>query len=70
MKSAAMVEVKMAVDRFQIKTRAEENKRMRIGKIISIDYDEETNVLYATFAPVKIDSESLDGEGMVPFGRY
>jgi uncharacterized protein YuzE len=64
----AKVEVKMAVDPFQIITRAlrRTKKRMRVGKIVSIDYDEEADVLYARFAPGKIvDSESLDEEGMV-----
>jgi uncharacterized protein YuzE len=64
----AKAEVKMAVDPFQVIARAlkKAKKHPRLGKIVSVDYDEEADVLYAKFAHGKIvDSESLDDEGMV-----
>ena len=37
-----------------------------LGRVVSVDYDEEADVLYARFKHGKIvDSESLDDEGMV-----
>jgi uncharacterized protein YuzE len=64
----AKAEVKMAVDPFQVITRAlrKVKKHPRVGKIVSVDYDEEADVLYARFTHGKIvDSESLDDDGMV-----
>jgi len=64
----AKAEVRMAVDPFQVIARAlkKAKKRPRFGKIISVDYDEQADVLYARFAHGKIvDSEPLDDEGMV-----
>lgn len=64
----AKAEVKMAVDPFQVIARAlkKARKHPRLGKVISVDYDEEVDVLYAKFAHGKIvDSESLDEDGMV-----
>jgi uncharacterized protein YuzE len=64
----AKAEVKMAVDPFQVIAKAlrKSRRRPRLGKIVSVDYDEEADVLYAKFAHSKIvDSESLDDDGMV-----
>ena len=64
----AKAEVKMAVDPFQVIARAlkKARKHPRLGKIVSVDYDERADVLYARFVHGKIvDSEPLDADGMV-----
>jgi uncharacterized protein YuzE len=64
----AKAEVKMAVDPFQVIASAlkKAKKHPRLGRVVSVDYDEEADVLYARFKHGKIvDSESLDDEGMV-----
>lgn len=64
----AKVEVKMAVDPFHVIGQAlkKARKHPRLTRIVSVDYDEEADVLYARFAHRKIvDSEPLDADGMV-----
>ncbi len=64
----AKAEVKMAVDPFKIVSAAlrKSKKRSRLPRLISVDYDEEADVLYAKFSHAKIvDSKALDGDGMV-----
>ncbi len=64
----AKAEVKMAVNPFQVIARAlkKAKRRPRLGKIVSVDYDEEADILYARFVHGKIvDSEPLDADGMV-----
>lgn len=40
--------------------------RRRLAKVVSIDYDEQADVLYARFTHAKIvDSEPLDADGMI-----
>ncbi len=64
----AKAQVKMAVDPFRIIAAAlkKSKNRLRPGRIISIDYDEDADVLYARFSHAKIvDSKPLDENGMV-----
>jgi uncharacterized protein YuzE len=64
----AKAEVKMGVDPFRVIARAldKARKHPRLPKLVSVDYDEEADVLYARFAHGRIvDSEPLDVEGMV-----
>ncbi len=64
----AKAQVKMAVDPFRIIAAAlkKSKNRLRPGRIISIDYDEDADVLYARFSHAKIvDSKALDENGMV-----
>jgi len=64
----AKVEVRMAIDPFHVIRRAlgKSRKHTRVGKIVSVDYDEEADVLYAKFTQRKtVDSEPLDDDGMV-----
>jgi uncharacterized protein YuzE len=64
----AKVEVRMAVDPFRIIASAlkKTKKPPHFGRIVSVDYDEEADVLYARFRHGKIvDSEPLDSDGMV-----
>ncbi len=60
--------VKMAVDPFRIIAAAlkKSRKRLRPARLISVDYDEDADVLYARFNHAKIvDSKALDEDGMV-----
>jgi uncharacterized protein YuzE len=64
----AKVEVRMGVDPFRVIAGALERakKRPRLGKIVSVDYDEEADVMYARFRHGKIvDSEPLDTDGLI-----
>ena len=64
----AKVEVKMAVDSFGVITAAlrKAKRRPRLGKVVSLDYDEDADVLYARFTHAKIvDSKLLDSDGMI-----
>ena len=58
----------MAVDPFRVIAAAlkKAQRRPHPAKLVSIDYDEQADVLYATFSNAKIvDSKSLDADGMV-----
>ena len=64
----AKAQVKMAVDPFRVIAAAlkKANRRPRLAKVVSVDYDEQADVLYARFTHTKIvDSEPLDSDGMV-----
>lgn len=64
----AKVEVKMPVDPFQVIAKAlkRARKHPHLGRVVSVDYDEATDVLHARFVHGKIvDSEPLDAVGMV-----
>jgi uncharacterized protein YuzE len=64
----AKTEVKMAVDPFRVISKALEKakKRPSLRKVVSVDYDEEADVLYARFGHGRIiNSEPLDADGMV-----
>lgn len=64
----AKTEVKMAVDPFRVIAAAlkKVQRRLRLAKVVSIDYDEQADVLYARFTHAKIvDSEPLDADGMI-----
>jgi len=59
---------RMAVDPFRVIEAAlkKSERRKRIAKIVSVDYDEQADVLYARFSHAKIvDSKPLDADGMV-----
>ncbi len=64
----AKSEVRMAVDPFRVfrAALAKTKKRPRLHNIVSIDYDEEADILYAKFSqkPIK-DSAPLDKDGMI-----
>ena len=64
----AKTEVKMAVDPFRVIEAAlkKSDGRPRIAKIVSVDYDEQADVLYTRFGHAKVvDSKPLDADGMV-----
>jgi len=64
----AKTEVAMAVDPFRVIAAAVKKARkpLRLGKIVSVDYDEQADVLYARFSHAKIvDSKPLDADGMI-----
>jgi len=64
----AKTEVKMAVDPFRVIAAAlkKAERRPRLAKLVSVDYDEQADVLYARFSHAKItDSKPLDADGMV-----
>lgn len=64
----AKAEVRMAIDPFRVIAQAlKKTKTHRpLSTIVSVDYDEDADVLYAKFSHGKIvDSESLDSYGMV-----
>ncbi len=64
----AKAQVKMAVDPFRILHAALAKVRIppKLGSMISIDYDEEADVLYTRFSHAKItDNSALDDDGMV-----
>ena len=58
----------MAVDPFRVIAAAlkRAKKSPRLRRIVSVDYDEKADVLYARFSHAKIvDSKPLDADGMV-----
>lgn len=61
-------EVKMAVDPFRVlrAALAKTKRHLRLKSIISIDYDEESDILYVKFSqkPLK-DTSPLDQDGMI-----
>ena len=64
----AKAEVKMAVDPFRVISAAlkKAGRSPRLGNLVSVDYDEEADVLYARFSHGKIvDSKALDDAGML-----
>lgn len=64
----AKTQVRMAVDPFRVITVALEKaqRQPRLGRVVSIDYDEQADVLYARFTHAKIvDSEPLDADGII-----
>ena len=64
----AKVEVKMALDPFRVISHAmkKAKKHPRLARIVSVDYDEEADVMYARIRHGKIvDSEPLDPDGMI-----
>ncbi|MGA8903631.1 MAG: DUF2283 domain-containing protein [Candidatus Bathyarchaeia archaeon] len=59
-------QVKMAVDLFRVIGTALKKSQNRLPRLISVDYDEDGDVLYARFSHAKIvDSKALDEDGMV-----
>jgi uncharacterized protein YuzE len=64
----AKVQIGMAVDPFKVLTAAisKAGKRFHFPRVVSVDYDEEADVLYARFGHEKIaDSKPLDRDGMI-----
>jgi len=64
----AKAKISMAINPFQIVDRVLENVRLdfKPEKIVSIDYDEEADVLYVKFKQSKIvDNEPLDERGLI-----
>ncbi len=60
--------VKIAVHTFRVIAAAlkKSKNRVHVGRLVSVDYDEESDVLYARFSHAKIvDSKVLDEDGMV-----
>lgn len=60
-------DLRMAVDPFMVLDGVAEEAGDRIrGRVVSVDYDEEADVLYVQFSHDEgVDSEALDGEGYV-----
>jgi len=60
-------DLRMAVDPFSVLDGLAEKARDRIrGRVVSVDYDEEADVLYVQFRHDEgVDSEALDEEGYV-----
>lgn len=64
----AEIKVRMAIDPFRVlgKALAGARKPRISGRVVSIDYDEEADILYVKFKHVRIvDNESLDNEGLI-----
>jgi uncharacterized protein YuzE len=64
----AKVEVRMAVDPFKVIAAAlrKAGRSHHARKIVSVDYDEQADVLYARFSHARIaDSKALDDNGMI-----
>lgn len=60
--------MRMAVDSFRVigKALVGARKTRVPGRVVSLDYDEEADILYVKFKHAKIvDNESLDEEGLV-----
>jgi uncharacterized protein YuzE len=58
----------MAVDPFRVTAAAlkKAHRRPRLGRVVSVDYDEQADVLYARFTHAKIvDLEPLDADGTI-----
>jgi uncharacterized protein YuzE len=67
--SLAKTQVRIAIDPFRVVGAVlnKAQRRPRLAKIVTVDYDEEADVLYARFKHGKIvDSEPPDTHGMVP----
>lgn len=60
-------DLRMAVDPFSVLDGLAEKARDRIrGRVVSVDYDEEADVLYVQFRHDEgVDNEALDDEGYV-----
>lgn len=60
-------DLRMAVDPFSVLDRvAEKTKNQVRGRVVSVDYDEEADVLYVHFKHEEgVDNEALDEEGYV-----
>jgi len=64
----AKVKVRMAIDPFETVERAlaQVEKRVALGIVVSLNYDEGADVLYVKFSYSKIvDNESLDEKGLI-----
>lgn len=64
----AEIKVKMAIDPFLVvgNALACARKRKVPERVVSVDYDDEADVLYVKFKHAQIvDSEGLDSEGLV-----
>lgn len=64
----AKVKVRMAIDPFETvgKALANMEKRVALGKVVSLNYDEEADVLYVKFRHSRIvDNEPLDEKGLI-----
>lgn len=64
----AKVKVRMAIDPFETvgKALAHVEKRVALGKVVSLNYDEGADVLYVKFKHSKIvDNEPLDEKGLI-----
>jgi uncharacterized protein YuzE len=64
----AKAEVRMAVDPFRVIAAAlrKAGRSPRSRKLVSVDYDEQADVLYARFSYGRIaDSKALDENGMI-----
>jgi len=61
------VDLRMAVDPFSVLDGVAEKAKKHIrGKVVSVDYDEEADVLYVQFKHDEgVDNEALDEEGYV-----
>jgi len=60
--------VRMAIDPFETVGRAldQVEKPIALGKVVSLNYDEEADVLYVKFRHSKIvDNEPLDERGLI-----
>ena len=60
-------DLRMAVDPFSVLDSVAEKARRHIrGRVVSVDYDEEADVLYVQFKHDEgVDNEALDEEGYV-----
>jgi len=64
----AKAQIRMALDPFKVLTAAisKAGKRLHLARVVSVDYDEEADVLYARFGHERIvDSKPLDRDGMI-----
>jgi uncharacterized protein YuzE len=64
----AEIKVRMGIDPFSVVGKALAGaKKIKVSRrIVSIDYDEEADILYVKFKHARIvDNESLDDEGLV-----
>jgi len=64
----AEIKMKMAIDPFKVVGKALVSaKKQRVPRrVVSVDYDEEADILYVKFRHARmVDSESLDDEGLV-----
>jgi len=60
-------DLRMAVDPFSVLDSVAEKAKRRVrGRVVSVDYDEEADVLYVQFKHDEgVDNEALDEEGYV-----
>jgi uncharacterized protein YuzE len=64
----AKVKVRMPIDPFETVRRAlaRVEKHVALGKVVSLNYDEEADVLYVKFRHAKVvDNEPLDEKGLI-----